>query len=308
MSRTVNGERLFETKDKEVLRKMIRKVADFSGVEVLTYCVMDNHFHVLIRIGHEAKKVSDSEVVRRYRSLYPSGGNYQQMKPHVLKELLGKKDIESRLKKEQIINRMGDVSEFMKTLKQRFSVYYNQNHKRYGTLWAERFKSVLVEPEHKTILAMAAYIDLNPVRAGIAEDPKDYRFCGYAEAIAGERKARQGLGTALVGYPVKPSQSTLARYRMILFGIGSHHQKEGAHVIGKKKALEVLEKEKGKVPLFVLLRCRVRYFSDGLVLGSRGFLESQKVKMPAKLSQIPAIDEAWSGIYAGKGFRGPVFM
>jgi REP element-mobilizing transposase RayT len=53
MTRTVNGERLFESREKEILRKMIRQVADFSGVEVLTYCIMSNHFHVLIRVPSE---------------------------------------------------------------------------------------------------------------------------------------------------------------------------------------------------------------------------------------------------------------
>ena len=47
MTRTVNGEMLFKDREKEMLRKMLWQVADFSGVEVLTYCVMSNHFHVL---------------------------------------------------------------------------------------------------------------------------------------------------------------------------------------------------------------------------------------------------------------------
>jgi len=308
MSRTVNGEKLFGAADKEVFRKMIHRVADFSGVEVLTYCVMDNHFHVLVRIGQDARKISDSEVVRRYRCLYPKGGKYQQMKPHVLREALLKKDLGSRMMREQILKRMGDVSEFMKTLKQRFSVYYNQNHKRYGTLWAERFKSVLVEPDHKTILAMAAYIDLNPVRAGVVEDPKDYRYCGYAEAVAGGKRAKQGIGTALMGYPGAADRSAMARYRMVLFGIGSQAQKEGTPVIGKEKTLEVLEKEKGKVPLAALLRCRMRYFTDGLVLGSRLFLENQMGDGKTKSREVPASDEEWSGIYVAKGFRGPPIL
>ena len=81
----------------------------------------------------------------------------------------------------------------MKTIKQRFSVWFNRTHKRYGTLWADRFKSVLVEGFGNPLQIMAAYIDLNPVRAGIVEDPKDYRFCGYAEAVAGEEMAKLGL-------------------------------------------------------------------------------------------------------------------
>jgi len=79
---------------------------------------------------------------------------------------------------------MYDLSEFMKTLKQRFSFWFNKSHERGGPLWNGRFKSVLVESPacheqdfaHNAITTMAAYIDLNPVRAGLVDDPKDYRL------------------------------------------------------------------------------------------------------------------------------------
>ncbi|MFP4673686.1 MAG: transposase, partial [Opitutales bacterium] len=70
MSRTVNGEFLFGNREKEVLRRMIWQVADFSGVEVITHSVMGNHFHVLVRVP-VAGEVSDAELLRRYRRLYP---------------------------------------------------------------------------------------------------------------------------------------------------------------------------------------------------------------------------------------------
>jgi len=308
MTRTVNGEPLLKKHDKEVLRKMIRQVADFSGVDILTYCVMDNHFHVLIRIAHDAKEISDSEIVRRYVSLYPSGGTYQQMTPEVLQHLLQSNDHQGLAAKKGIINRMGDVSEFMKTLKQRFSVYYNRNHHRYGTLWAERFKSVLVEPATKAIVAMAAYIDLNPVRAGITEDPKEYRYCGYAEALAGSTKAKAGLSIALVGYPSKVGKSALAHYRMALFGIGSRQQKANRHVISREYALNVLNKEKGRVPLVALLRCRLRYFTDGLVLGSESYLRAHLGDSLKRCKEFPTNDTGWSEILVGKGFRGPTIL
>jgi len=64
MTRTVNGERLFQDREKEVLRKMLWQVADFCGVDVLTYCVMSNHFHVLVRVPEQVE-VSDTELLRR---------------------------------------------------------------------------------------------------------------------------------------------------------------------------------------------------------------------------------------------------
>ncbi|MGY8697004.1 MAG: transposase, partial [Verrucomicrobiia bacterium] len=84
---------------------------------------------------------------------------------------------------------MGDVSLFMKELKQRFSIWYNKSHRRQGTLWGERFKSVLVQDDPFALMTIAAYIDLNPVRAGIVSDPVEYRYCGYGEAMGGSKIA-----------------------------------------------------------------------------------------------------------------------
>ncbi len=71
--------------------------------------------------------------------------------------------------------RMHSLSEFMKTLLQRFTRWFNRVHERSGTLWEQRYKSVIVE-SGIAARTMAAYIDLNPVRAGMVMDPADYRW------------------------------------------------------------------------------------------------------------------------------------
>ncbi len=58
---------------------------------------------------------------------------------------------------------------------------------------------MLVEGKGRTLSIMAAYIDLNPVRAGIVKDPADYRWSGYAEAVAGRKTARMGLKKVVMG-------------------------------------------------------------------------------------------------------------
>ena len=55
-------------------------------------------------------------------------------------------------------------------------MWFNKRENRKGTLWEERFTSVL-EGELATLSVMSAYIHLNPVRAGLVQDPKDYRWC-----------------------------------------------------------------------------------------------------------------------------------
>ena len=91
-------------------------------------------------------------------------------------------DIERFLNKYK--RRFCDLSLFVKEVKERFSRWFNKKNDRCGTLWMDRFKSVLVE-DGEALRTMSAYIDLNAVRAGMVEDPKDYRWCGYAEAVAG---------------------------------------------------------------------------------------------------------------------------
>ena len=123
----------------------------------------------------------------------------------------GKIDEDIRRK---LLERMGDILAYMKELKQRLSRWYNRRHDRFDTLWAERDKSVIAEDQPSSLEAVAAYIDLNPVRAGMVEDPKDYRFCDYASALAGNALARQGLMSCRLG---ADWDACAAAYRMRLF-------------------------------------------------------------------------------------------
>ena len=306
MTRTVNGEHLFKDREKEVLRKMLWQVADFCGVEVLTYCVLSNHFHVLARFP-VAADVPDKELLRRYRTLYPKPTKHRSASIAVMEAKLAAGGEEAEVIRRRLLCRMGDVSEFMKTLKQRFSVWYNRSHERFGTLWAERFRSVLVEGQGNPLQTMAAYIDLNSVRAGIVGDPKDYRFCGYAEAIAhsssshlclrhGGEAHSNGSGPA---EPAKPLYSrwtaregiraiwgayadgtvremvsvedALRMHRELIFG--KRAGEAGLPEKEREKAIRVLEKGGATLPRATVLRCRVRYFTEGAIFGSREFVE-----------------------------------
>ena len=62
MSRTVNGERLLDDAAKEILRKQLWQVADYCGVQVLTYAIMNNHFHVLVRVPVK-EAIEDAELI-----------------------------------------------------------------------------------------------------------------------------------------------------------------------------------------------------------------------------------------------------
>ena len=265
MTRCVNGEFLIGSDlCKEILRKGIWKAADFSGLEVLTYCVMSNHFHVLVKVPF-VERVSDKELLRRYKVLYPKPTRYQMATIEVMEANLKQGGEEAEAIRQKLLARMHDVSAFMKLVKQRYSVWYNKTYERYGTLWADRFKSVLVQDSGNTLPIMSAYIDLNPVRAQVVEDAKDYRFCAYGEAVAGNERAVSGLRRVMGS----GSEKFLSDYRVLM------------HAKDSRKEPEVYEKylaelrRGGRLSVAEVLRVRVRYFTDGCVLGSQAYVEEQ---------------------------------
>ena len=268
--RTAGGQRLLEAGDKEVLRRMLWKVAAFSAVEVLAYCVLSNHYHVLVRVAdREEVVVSREELLRRYGALYQRSGTPGYPDAQQMELVLGAGDEAALRWEARLRARMEDVSAFMKTLNQRFSVWYNRTHGRFGTLWAARFKSVIVQNDPVCLQTVAAYIDLNPVRAGLVTDPGDYRWSSYGEAMGGGSAPQGGLAQ-VVGQ--RDWKHAVADYRMVLFGKG-YHGREGEQCgIPREKVLEVLS-QGGKVPLRDLLRCRLRYMTEGVALGSRAFVE-----------------------------------
>ena len=242
---------------------MLWKLAKFCGMEVITYCIMSNQFHVLVRVP-EPQQLTDAQLLERLEGLYGARGTLTLLAREAMTQR-GKVDEDIRRK---LLERMGDVSAFMKELKQRFSRWYNRRHERFGTLWAERFKSVVVENQPSSLEAVAAYIDLNPVRAGLVEDPKDYRFCGYAAAVAGNALVRKGL----MSFQNKSSWGACAAaYRVRLFvGAGAAHQ-SGKVILDREKIKEVIA-QGGELSLGQVLRLRVRHMSDGVALGSRAFV------------------------------------
>lgn len=324
MSRIVDRQMLLGDREREVLRKMIWRVADFSEVEVLTYCIMNDHFHVLIKVPEKDRPVSDAELLRRFKVLYPKPIKYQTASFADLERALREGNERTAQVRQELLARMHDLSEFMKTLKQRFSIWYNRNHdRRLGTLWMDRFKSVLVQGEGNPLQTMATYIDLNPVRAGLVEDPKDYRWCGYAEALAGAKCAQRGLriiwscltdSSPRLGESASV-QSALAAHRSLIFGKGVSPWLHQGKRISRAAAEKVLNDQQGALPLPVVLRCRVRYFTDGLILGSREFVRSYAEKwLPGNLCRVkkkppsyPALGADWGDLAVFNAMRRSLF-
>jgi putative transposase len=178
---------------------------------------------------------------------------------------------------------MFDISIFIKELKGGFAQWYNRRHNRYGALWAERFKSLLVE-EGTALATVAAYIDLNAVCARLCSDPKDYRYCGYAEALAkGTSLAREGIRTVLGQPETVPWEEVSRQYRRYLFMRGGLETKAREPVFDQETVQIVVEQQNGQLALTEHLRCQIRYFTDGVILGSQSFVESYLITLKEKL-------------------------
>lgn len=282
VSRVVDRRRVLREVEKEHFVALMRECEAFCEVRVLTYCLMSNHFHILVEVPKAPETLPSAETILakvRRLSGHSNVGLVQQ-RIQMYQESQDEAGLRAYL--ETFTARMWDVSAFMKLLKQRFTQWYNGRRGRKGTLWEERFKSVLVEGAGQALAAMAAYIDLNPVRAGLVQDPKDYRWCGYGEAVAGQRRAQEGLGriaSALQGGRPPALRAGLEVYRMHLYHEGTEEgetlDQEGRTARGAlpREAVRRVLRKKGRLPLGAYLRCRVRYFCDGTVVGSRGFVE-----------------------------------
>ena len=278
ISRLVAGAPRFDTFDKEQLRRWMRAYETFSGVRVLTYAILGSHFHILLEVPDRVE-IDEQEIIRRMGAIY----NEKQLRERLTQwEQWRRQGLESLVQRELdgLRRRMYDLSEFMKTLKQRFTQGYNHRHQRRGTLWEDRFKSILVEASEEALSTVGAYIDLNPLRAGLVGDPKDYRWSGYAEALGGNPQARKGLQQLMAPWLGEGAGWETVRnaYRVHLYEQGRRREGDGLGV-GARAGIrpDVVERVlsgNGRLSRPELLRCRVRYFSDGLALGSRDFVNN----------------------------------
>jgi len=300
ISRVVDKRFVFEERECAAFRKFFRMYEKFSGCRVLAYCVMSNHFHLLLEVPRMADGgLSDAELLRRLGGLYSEvvvagvAAELAEARKSSIGENEGAGVARAAAIHARFTYRMHDLSEFMKGLLIRFTRWFNRMHARSGTLWEERFKSVIVE-SGTAARTIAAYIDLNPVRAGMVKDPADYRWSSYGEAVGGGKKgngkkAREGLMRAYfcdqgVGFEAEQWQKVSRQYRRLMgLALGRKPGRADVAGAGNRAAqntlntAEMLEsKDNGTVlkdlRIAKMLHCRVRYFTDGAVIGSKEFV------------------------------------
>jgi putative transposase len=312
---------LLGEEEREHFRMLMRMCEKFTGCRVLTYCLMSNHFHILLEVTPVPEGgISDAVLLERLGVFYGEAqvaAILKEMEAAAVRER-GEFELppvdeagvpltrEAELARagqeaagrvaeirQRYTRRMHDLSWFMKSLLERFTKWFNGRHTRSGTLWEDRFKSVIVE-SGVAARTIAAYIDLNPVRAGMVSDPAEYRWSGYGEAIGGGRKgngkkSREGIVRACMshkgaGFEAEKWKEISRVYRRAMgMALGRKTSNFKFQTSSKRKTsvamneAEMLESEDNETVLpdlgmAKMLRCRVRYFTDGAVIGSKAFV------------------------------------
>ena len=212
-----------EVKDR--IMEWTLSVADFSGVEVWAFCVMDNHLHLFVHVPPVPERLWLDPAVEPdahafgmrppecREPLWSPGGDSPRHRRPSLGFMLGDDEMVGRLKslygesrakevavtwaawrerglgrlvderKERFCRRMYNLSQFVKTLKERISMWYNEAYDHSGCLWQGRFHSGVVEKSAVVKAVVAAYVGYNPVKAKIAASPTDWRWSSYAVAV-----------------------------------------------------------------------------------------------------------------------------
>ena len=191
VSRVANRSFFFNEEERSRFVGRMWRVAYFSCVEILAYCVMGNHFHILAYVPPQ-RELSEDAILARVRTLY--FGDRLAIFEKEWAALSQSGDVARRKAfLGRFTRRMWNASEFMKTLKQLSSQSFNARRRHVGTIWESRFRARMIRPDEKAELMKAAgYIDRNPVKAKLVDWPDGYRWCGFAAACAGDVRCQEG--------------------------------------------------------------------------------------------------------------------
>ena len=141
---------------------------------------------------------------------------------------------------------------------------------RKGFFWGDRFKSVIVQ-EGRTLVNLLAYVDLNPIRAGIVKKPEDYRWSSLGHHIqTGNRDELLSLDFGLKDWDEDDPSGIVRKYREFVYETGAVDAGKGAVI--EQKVVDRERRRKYKVSRVDRFLYRTRYFTDAGVIGSREFV------------------------------------
>ena len=168
---------------REWVAQRIKQLAAVFTIDVAAYAVMSNHYHIVVRIDNErSNELSTEEVMQRWTMLYQGPilvNRYltEQRSDMNESELLMVDELAAVYR-----DRLSDLSWFMKNLNEYIARKANKEDQVKGHFWESRFKCQSLLDE-KALLAAMVYVDLNPVRAKIAELPEESEYTSVYERI-----------------------------------------------------------------------------------------------------------------------------
>src|SRR5210317_1143621 len=270
MSRTALDGFPLKDVEKDFMLDLIKKFSLLYFTEIIGFCLMGNHFHLLVKMIPE-HRFTDEEIQQRFEAFF------------------GKSRAFSKGQIPYFRQKLSSLSEFMREIKVGFARYYNRRHNRRGYFWGDRFKSVIVD-KGETLINCLAYIDLNPLRAGIVSRPEDYRWnsLGY-HVQTNNRENFLSTDFGLKEFNVNSEKERIRRYRRYVYEAGALNRPEKGktpekyaplsqvNFTGQAKVIgdRILEKERKRE--FELsrndrFRCRTRYPTDSGIIGSKEFV------------------------------------
>ena len=273
--------------EKDFMLDLMRQYSALYFVEILGFCLMDNHFHILVRMFPE-HKFTDEDIKKRYVVFYGDDRAFADGWIPSLRE------------------KLSNISEFVREIKVGFTRYYNKMHNRRGYFWGDRFKSVIVE-NGETLINCLAYIDLNPIRAGLVERPEDYRWNSLGYHIqTGNKGDFLSLDFGLKEFAVKTAEERLRYYRQFAYEKGCIDVSKGAQI--REDIVEKLRKKGFEVSAVDRFRYRTRYFTDSGIIGSKSFVSRLygdfKDHFASKHEKKPKPIGGLGGIYSLKRLYG----
>lgn len=191
MSRVAHKVFILGDEDRNELIDIIRRTADFVGIQLLGWCLMTNHFHLLAYLPEPAE-LDEEEVLRRYgvlkgaKAAETMAAEFQRLRQKGLDS-----EIDVWLRKQR--QRMYDIGSFMKTVKQWFTEEYNRRHHHTGTLWESVYIDKKVKRTFAEMSRRLGYINLNPINAAMTDRYDGYAWSSFAAFKRGDQIAVAGM-------------------------------------------------------------------------------------------------------------------
>jgi len=196
---------------REWVRERIRELAGQFAVDVYAYAVMSNHQHVILGTDPgRAKAWSDAEVARRWLTLFPGPGGKHGVPPE---EPAIQAFCQDGMRLALCRSRLSDVSWFMRCLNEPIARRANREDGCTGRFWEGRFKCQRLD-DAGALLTCMAYVDLNPVRAGLADTPESSEFTSAQDrSVARQARLKLAIAPVVAPTPTPAQEERVAEVR-----------------------------------------------------------------------------------------------